>query len=66
MSQHIRVKYNKTFQERLDEEARRLLEEAAKAPSEAYRDLLMRRVNQIEAASRRERWLASPELRRPT
>lgn len=66
MSQHTRVKYDKTYQERLDEEAQRFLEEAEKTPSEAYRDLLMHRVSQIEAASRTEKWLASPELRRPT
>jgi hypothetical protein len=66
VSLHIRVKHDKTYQERLDEEALRLLEEAEKSPSEAYRDLLMRRVSQIEEASRTERWLASPELRRPT
>lgn len=66
MSMHIRVKHDKTYQELLDEEAQRLLAEAAKAPSEAYRDLLMRRVSQIETASRTEKWLASPELRRPT
>ncbi|WP_425905734.1 hypothetical protein [Nitrobacter sp. TKz-YC02] len=66
MGLHIRVNRDKTYQERLDEEAQRLLEEAEKSPSEAYRDLLMRRVSQIEAATRRDRWLASPELRRPT
>ena len=39
------------------------MQEAEKAPSEAYRDLLMRRVSQIGAASRVKKWLASPELR---
>jgi hypothetical protein len=66
MKQGIRVKRDKTFQERLVEEAQRLLREAAKAPSEAYRNLLMRRVTKLEKASRTQRWLASPELRRPT
>ena len=66
MSLHIRVKHDKIYQELLDEEAQCLLEEAAKAPSEAYRDLLMRRVSQIEASSRVQKWLASAELRRPT
>jgi hypothetical protein len=65
MSLHIRVKHDKTFQARLDEEAQRLLEEAAKSSSEVYRDLLMRRVSQIERR-RAQKWLASPELRRPT
>lgn len=66
MKQGIRVKRDKTFQERLDEEALRLRQEAAKTPSEAYRDLLLRRINKLEEDSRVERWLASPELRRPT
>ena len=66
MKLRIRVKRDKAFQERLDEEAQRLIREAAKTPSEAYRDLLLRRVSQIEAASRTQKRLASPELRRPT
>ena len=66
MKPRIRVKRDMTLPERLDEQAQRLIREAAKAPSEAYRNLLMRRVSQLEEASRVERWLASPELRRPT
>jgi hypothetical protein len=60
------VKHDKTFQERLDEEALRLKQEAAKTTSDAYRDLLLRRVSQLEASSRVEKWLASPGLQRPT
>jgi hypothetical protein len=66
MKQRICIKHDKTFQERLDEEALRLKQEAAKTPSEAYRDLLLRRVSQLEASSCMEKWLASPGLRRPT
>jgi hypothetical protein len=66
MSQRIRAEHDKTFQERLSEEARRLEREAATTPSEAYRDLLLRRVSQLEAASRLEKWLSSPGLRPPT
>lgn len=66
MKQGIRVKRDKTFQERLNEEAQRLILEAAKTPSEVYRDLLLRRVSKLEEDSRVERWLSSPELRRPT
>jgi hypothetical protein len=66
MSQRIRVKHDKTFQERLSEEVRRLEQEAATTPSDAYRDILLRRVSQLEAASRLENWLSSPGLRPPT
>jgi hypothetical protein len=66
MSQRARAKHDKTLQEHLDEEAQRLIQEAEKAPFEAYRDFLMRRVSQLEAASRVEKWLTSPGLRRPT
>ena len=66
MNQRNRVKQDRTFQERLFVEAQRLIREAAKAPSEAYRNLLMRRVRKLEEASRLERWLASAELRRST
>jgi hypothetical protein len=66
MKLRIGVNRDKTFQKRLDEEVQRLLQEAEKTPSEAYRDLLMRRVSQLEAASRAQKWLASPELRPPT
>jgi hypothetical protein len=66
MKPFIRVKRDKTLPELLDKQAQRLLEEAEKAPSEAYRDLLIHRVSKLEKASRLERWLASPELRRPT
>ncbi|GAB1715383.1 MAG: hypothetical protein NTAFB05_04250 [Nitrobacter sp.] len=66
MSQRIRAEHDKTFQERLSEEVRRLEREAATTPSDAYRDLLLRRVSQLEAASRLEKWLSSPGLRPPT
>jgi hypothetical protein len=66
MKPRIRVKRDMTIPERLFVEAQRLIREAAKAPSEAYRNLLMRRASQLEEALRVERWLASPELRRPT
>jgi hypothetical protein len=66
MKPRIRGKRGKTLPEHLDEQTQRLLREAAETPSEAYRDLLMRRVSKLEEASRMEKWLASPELRRPT
>jgi hypothetical protein len=65
MSQRIRVKHD-TVQKLLSEEVRRLEREVATTPSGAYRDLLLRRVSQLEAASRLERWLSSPGLQPPT
>lgn len=66
MKLRIRVKHDKTFQERLNEQAQRLKEDFAKTPSDAYRELLLRRASEAEAGSRVARWLASAELRRPT
>ena len=65
MNLRIRVKHDKTFQERLNEQAKRLREDFAKTPSNSYRKLLLRRASEAEAGSRLERWLASPELRPP-
>jgi hypothetical protein len=65
MSQRIRVEHD-SVQKLLSEEIRRLEREVATTPSGAYRDLLLRRVSQLEAASRLEKWLSSPGLRPPT
>lgn len=65
MNLRIRVKHDKTYQERLKEQARRLKKDACKTPSDAYRELLLRRASEAEAGSRMEKWLASPELRPP-
>lgn len=65
MSQRIRVKHD-TVQKLLSEEVRRLEREVATTPSGAYRDLLLRRVSQLEAASRLEKWLSSAGLQPPT
>lgn len=67
MNLRIRVKHDKTFQERLNEQAKakRLREDFAKTPSDSYRELLLRRASEAEAGSRLEKWLASPELRPP-
>jgi hypothetical protein len=35
------------------------------ASSEAYRDLLLRRLSKLEEALRVQKWLASPELQAP-
>jgi hypothetical protein len=65
MGKRIAVKRDKTLQERLFAEAQRLIQDAAKTPSEAYRDLLLRRVSKLEEALRVQKWLASPELQAP-
>jgi hypothetical protein len=51
MKQYLHANHDKTFQESLNEQARRLREEAAKTPSDVFRDLLLRRASQVEAAS---------------
>jgi hypothetical protein len=62
-----RVKHEKTFEERLTEEAQRFREAAAKLPAGSHaQELLLRRVRQAEAASRINEWLSSPGLRPPT
>lgn len=61
-----RIKHQKTFQERLTEEARRFKEAAAQLPAGSHaQELLLRRVRQVEAASRLDEWLSSPGLRPP-
>jgi hypothetical protein len=61
----LRPKHDKTFQERLDEQAKVLRDEAEKIPRGTARDLLLRRAVQSDAASRVEKWLSSPGLRAP-
>jgi hypothetical protein len=57
MKPRIRVKRDKTLPERLHQKPCRVKENGAKASSDADRD---------EEASRLEKWLESPGLRRPT
>jgi hypothetical protein len=66
MNQRTRIKHEKTFQERLDEQAKVLRDEAEKSPPSTARDLLLRRAAQADTASRVEKWLSSPGLRSPT
>jgi hypothetical protein len=50
--QRLRIKHEKSFEQRLAEEARRFAEAAEKQPAGSMaRELLMRRVRQAEAAS---------------
>jgi hypothetical protein len=62
-----RVKHTLTFEERLAEEARQCREEAEKLPlGSKARDLILRRAQQAEMASRINQWLRSPGLAAPT
>jgi hypothetical protein len=65
MMPRLHSKHQKTFQERLTEEAQRLKDEAERIPHGTARDLLLRRARQAETASHMDGWLSSPELRPP-
>jgi hypothetical protein len=66
MQKRRRIKHDKTFQERLVEEARRFREAASKeAPGSTARELLLRRARQADTASEIDKWLASPGLQPP-
>ena len=64
--QRCRIKHEKTFQERLAEEALRFKEAAQKLPPGSHaQELLLRRVRQAETASHINAWPTSPGLRPP-
>ena len=61
-----RIKHEKTFQERLAEEAQRFREAAQKLPPGSHaQELLLRRARQAETASHMNEWLSSPGLQPP-
>ena len=66
MQQRRRLKHEKTFEERLAEEAL-LFREAAKdlPPGSHAQELLLRRARQAETASHINNWLNSPGLQPP-
>ena len=56
-----RIKHTATFEERLAEEALRFKEAAEEQPAGSMaRELLLRRAQLAETASRMNRWLSSP------
>ena len=60
------TKHEKTFQERLAEEAQRFKEAAEKLPPGSHaQELLLRRARQAETASHINEWLTSPGLQPP-
>ena len=65
MKQRLYGNHEKTFQERLNDQAQRLRDEAAKTTPGTARDLLLRRVGQAETASQLDGWLSSSGLRPP-
>lgn len=61
-----RFKHEKTFQERLAEEAEQFKAAAAQQPLGSHaRELLLRRARQAETAAHIDRWLKSPGLQPP-
>jgi len=65
MQKRRRIKHEKTFQERLVEDALRFKEAADKLPPGTARELLLRRARQAGTASQIDAWLTSPGLRPP-
>lgn len=65
MAERRRIKHQKTFEERLAEEAVRSKDAARDLPPGMERELLLRRARQAETASRMSDWLRSPGLQRP-
>ena len=64
--QRRRIKHEKTFQDRLAEEASRFREAAQKLPPGSHaQELLLRRARQAETALHINNWLTSPGLRPP-
>jgi hypothetical protein len=63
--QRRRFKNIRTLPERLDQEVKRLREEAEKLPHGGERDQLLRKARQAETALHVNDWLSSPGLRTP-
>jgi len=66
MKKRPRVIHDKTFQQRLAEEALRFKEAADQLPPGTAKELLLRRVRQAETAAHIDDWLNSPGLQPPT
>jgi hypothetical protein len=60
-----RLRRSQTLEERLAEEAERLLKEAELLPPGALRDEVLRKARQAEVGSHMSEWLRSPELQPP-
>jgi hypothetical protein len=60
-----RLRHSQTLEERLAEEAERLLKEAELLPPGALRDDVLRKARQAEVGSHMSEWLRSPGLQPP-
>ena len=65
MKKRSRVKHQKTFQERLAQEAARFRELACQTPPGVQREFYLRRAQQAETASHINDWLNPPGFRAP-
>ena len=65
MTPPLRMKHDKTFNQRLSEQARVFRDEAERIPHGTARDLLLQRASQAETALHIDEWLSSPGLRPP-
>ena len=62
MNRRLRIKHKATFAERLASEANRLKELAGKTPQGPERDLVLRKVRQVETAFHINEVVTSPGL----
>ena len=60
-----RVIQDRSLEQRLADEARRLREQARLLPSGALREEVLRKARQAETGARMSEWLSSPGLRSP-
>jgi len=60
-----RIKHKASFHERLAQEAQRLEEQIKKLPPGDDRELIVRRLRQVDIALNMNGWLTSPGLRSP-
>jgi hypothetical protein len=65
MQKRRRIKHQKTFEERLAEEAQRFRDAAEALPPGTAQELLLKRARQAESAAHMNQWLKSPGLQSP-
>lgn len=65
MTQRRRIKQIQSLEERLEQEAERLREQAKALPHSMEREHLLRRARQCETGAHMSEWLSSPGLQPP-
>jgi hypothetical protein len=60
-----RLNQTKPLDQRLDDRAKRLRQEAKGTPPGVAREILIRRARQAETAAQMQQWILSPALRPP-